>query len=221
MKIISKISLCLASLAMVSMFSACDSEDYGNGNSDAKQSVHVDDIQIKVESVDFVMGVNGTATLEALISPSTVTPQDLVWTSSNPAVVSVDNLGVLTAHSDGEAIITVSSQDYSLARTCKVTVSHVKLALLKLNYDEYNMQEGAELDLSVTKQPSNAYYQNITWKTTNSAVAVVSEGKVTAVRAGKADIIASNLDGLTDTCHVTVASNTENVTFKPYEKVEW
>lgn len=221
MKMISKISLCLASLAMVVMFSACDSEDYSNGNSDAKQYVHVDDIQINVESVDFVMGINGTATLEALISPSTVTPQDLVWTSSNPAVVSVDNLGVLTAHSDGDAVITVSSQDHSVYKTCKVTVSHVKLTELKLNYDAYGMHEGAELNLSVTKQPANAYYQNITWKTTNSAVAVVSEGKVTAVRAGKADIIASNLDGLADTCHVTVISNTENVTFEPYNKVEW
>ena len=221
MKMTSKISLYLASLAMVAVFSACDSEDYGNGSSSEKQYVHVDDIQIVNESMDFVMGINGTATLEAIVSPSTVSPQDLVWTSSNPAVVSVDNLGVLTAHSDGEAVITVSSQDYSLCKTCKITVSHVKLTELKLDYDDYNMQEGAEFTLSVTKQPANAYYQNITWKTTNSAVAVVSEGKVTAVRAGKADIIASNLDGLADTCHVTVISNTENVTFKPYDKVEW
>lgn len=204
---------------MASFFSACESEDYGS--SSEKQYVHVDDIQINVESVDFVMGVNGTAAIVPQLSPSTVTPQDLIWTSSNPSVVTVDNNGVLTAHSDGEAIITIMSQDRSLARSCKVSVSHVKLTTLQLDYEDYTMQENAEMTLSVTKAPANAYYQNVAWRTTNASVATVENGKVTAVRAGKADIIVSCMDGLEDTCHVTVKSNTENVTFKPYEKIKW
>lgn len=219
MKITSKIFLCLAGVAMVSFFSACESEDYGS--SSEKQYVHVDDIQINVESVDFVMGVNGTATIVPQLSPSTVTPQDLIWTSSNPSVVTVDNSGVLTAHSDGEAVITIASQDRSLVRTCKVSVSHVKLTMLQLDYEDYNMQEGGELTLSVTKQPENAYFQNVSWRTTDASIATVTEGKVTAVRAGKVDIIASCMDGLEDTCHVTVKSNTENVTYNPYVKEEW
>lgn len=204
---------------MMSFFSACESEDYGSGNE--KQYVHVDDIQINVESIDFVMGVNGAAAIVPQLSPSTVTPQDLIWTSSNPAVVTVDNNGMLTAHSDGEAVITIASQDRSLVRTCKVFVSHVKLTMLQLNYENYNMQEGGELTLSVTKQPGNAYFQNVSWRTTNASIATVTEGKVTAVRAGNVDIIASCMDGLEDTCHVTVKSNTENVTYNPYVKVEW
>lgn len=219
MKMTSKIFLCIASIAMASFFSACESEDYGS--SSEKQYVHVDDIQINVESVDFVMGVNGTAAIVPQLSPSTVTPQDLIWTSSNPSVVTVDNNGVLTAHSDGEAIITITSQDRTIVKTCKVSVSHIKLTTLQLDYEDYTMQEGAEITLSVTKQPANAYYQNIAWKTTNASVATVENGKVTAVRAGKVDIIASCMDGLEDTCHVTVKSNTENVIYNPYVKGEW
>ena len=215
----SKIFLCIAGIAMVSFFSACESEDYGS--SSEKQYVHVDDIQINVESVDFVMGINGTATIVPQLSPSTVTSQDLIWTSSNPSVVTVDNNGVLTAHSDGEAVITIASQDRTIIKTCMVSVSHIRLTTLQLDYEDYTMQEGAEMSLSVTKQPANAYYQNIAWRTTNASVAIVENGKVTAVRAGKADIIASCLDGLEDTCHVTVKSNTENVIFNPYVKVEW
>ena len=219
MKITSKIFLCIAAIAMVSFFSACEKEDYGS--SSEKQYVHVDDMQINVESVDFVMGVNGTSAIVPQLSPSTVTPQDLVWTSSNPSVVTVDNNGVLTAHSDGEAIITIASQDRSIVKTCKVAESHVKLTTLKLNYDDYTLREGGVMNLSVALQPANAYYQNIAWRTEDASVATVENGKVTAVRAGKVDIIASCLDGLEDTCHVTVKSNTENITFDPYVKVEW
>lgn len=219
MKIISKIFLCIAGVAMVSLFSACESEDYGS--SSEKQYVHVDDIQINVESVDFVMGVNSTGTIVPQLSPNTVIPQDLIWTSSNPSVVTVDNNGVLTAHSDGEAVITIASPDRSLVRTCKVSVSHVKLTMLQLDYEEYALQEGGVMTLSVAKQPENAYFQNVSWRTTDASVVTVQEGKVTAVRAGKADIIVSCMDGLEDTCHVAVKSNTENVTFNPYVKVEW
>ena len=204
---------------MVSLFSACEKEDYGS--SSEKQYVHVDDIQINVESVDFVMGVNGTSAIVPQLSPSSVTPQDLVWTSSNPSVVTVDNNGVLTAHSDGEAVITIASQDRTIVKTCNVSVSHVKLTTLKLSYKDYTLQEGGVMNLSVALHPANAYYQNIAWRTGDASVATVENGKVTAVRAGKVDIIASCLDGLEDTCHVTVKSNTENITFDPYVKVEW
>jgi uncharacterized protein YjdB len=219
MKITSKIFLCIAAIAMVSFFSACEKEDYGS--SSEKQYVHVDDMQINVESVDFVMGVNGTSAIVPQLSPSSVTPQDLVWTSSNPSVVTVDNNGVLTAHSDGEAVITIASQDRTIVKTCNVSVSHVKLTTLKLSYKDYTLQEGGVMNLSVALHPANAYYQNIAWRTGDASVATVENGKVTAVRAGKVDIIASCLDGLEDTCHVTVKSNTENITFDPYVKVEW
>lgn len=219
MKILSKIFLCGAGIAMASFFSACESEDYGS--SSEKQYVHVDDIQINVESVDFVMGVSGTAAIVPQLSPSTVTPQDLVWTSSNPSVVTVDNSGMLIAHSDGEAVITIASQDRSIVKTCNVSVSHVKLSLLQLNHKEYTLQEGGEMTLSVALQPANAYYKNVAWRTTKASVATVENGKITAIRAGEADIIASSIDGLEDTCHVTVKSNTENVIFNPYVKGEW
>lgn len=218
MKITSKIFLCIAAIAMVSLFSACEKEDYGS--SSEKQYVHVDDIQINVESVDFVMGVNGTSAIVPKLSPSSVTPQDLVWTSSNPSVVTVDNNGVLTAHSDGEAVITIASQDRSIVKTCKVAVSHVKLTTLKLNNHDCILDEGQVMNLSVDLQPTNAYYQNVAWRTDKPSVATVENGKVTAVRAGTANIIVSCIDGLVDTCKVTVSS-TENVTYKPYEKVEW
>lgn len=204
---------------MTSFFSACESEDYGSGSSE-KKYVHVDDIQVDVESVDFMLGVNGTATIVPQLSPSTVTPQDLIWTSSNPSVVTVDNNGVLTAYSDGDAVITISSQDRSIVKTCKVAVKHVELETLKLNNNACILNEGQVMNLSVTLLPANAYYQNVAWRTDKPSVATVENGKITAVRAGTANIIVSCIDGLVDTCKVTVSS-TENVTFDPYEKVEW
>ncbi len=77
--------------------------------------------------------VYNTSSLKATVTPKG-TPgigasiEDVIWTSSNPEVVSVDN-GNLTFHSVGEAKITVTTVDGGHTAECKVTVTTNKDAL--------------------------------------------------------------------------------------------
>ena len=68
--------------------------------------------------------------LRAAVQPWSVTDRSLTWTSSNPAVASVDADGNITAHRNGQAVITATSTtDASKAASCSVTVEAPQVQL--------------------------------------------------------------------------------------------
>ena len=59
--------------------------------------------------------------------------------------------------------------------------------------------------MTATVSPDNASNKNVTWTSSNSEVAKVKNGKVTALKAGTAIITATTEDGgKTATCEVKV-----------------
>ncbi len=64
------------------------------------------------------------ATLTATVTPSNATNKNVTWTSSNTAVATVSNTGVVTAVANGTAVITATTADgTNLSAQCTVTVS--------------------------------------------------------------------------------------------------
>lgn len=62
--------------------------------------------------------------------------------------------------------------------------------------------------LTATVAPDDAEDKSVTWKSSNSAIATVSNGKVTATAVGTATITVTTTDGAkTATCNVTVTSD--------------
>ncbi len=69
-----------------------------------------------------------TEKLTATFFPEDAANKDVVWSTSNPAVATIDNTGLITAVGVGNAVITVaSSQNGTLKATCDVTVSWTTL----------------------------------------------------------------------------------------------
>lgn len=150
--------------------------------------------------------VGESFTLEANITPDFAEPQEYIWNSSNENIASVKD-GVVTATGIGSALITVENKDRSFNATCTVNVTEamVPLASIKLDKSYVILFSGKETDLNVTFNPTNASNKNITWTTSDEAIAKVKDGKITALSAGKAIITATSEDGtLTDTCIVRV-----------------
>ncbi len=75
-----------------------------------------------------------------------------------------------------------------------------------LNKSATTIQVGASETLTVSIIPSNATNQNVTWSTSNSAIATVNNGVVTAVAAGTATITVTSVadNTKTATCTITV-----------------
>ena len=73
-----------------------------------------------------------------------------------------------------------------------------------------NLNPGKEGTLTATITPSNATNQNVTWKSSDTKVATVDNGLVTAVAEGTATITVTTTDGnFQDTCTVTVTQPAE------------
>ena len=69
------------------------------------------------------------------------------------------------------------------------------------------MRRGDVKQFQVVFNPEYANNKNVTWKSSNTAVALVDDsGKVTAIGNGETDIIATSEEGgFTATCKVTVS----------------
>jgi len=143
------------------------------------------------------------------------------WTSSDASIVSV-SAGVLTINAAGKATITAKYQGRT--DTIALTVASPYKSMSIANKDgvkgPFEMQVGEGVkELAATVQPvsssSGAVTDKATWKSSNEAVATVSEdGKVTAVAPGTATITASYL-GVSATATVAVRTPFEAIVFAP------
>ena len=80
-----------------------------------------------------------------------------------------------------------------------------KVTGVSLDKTSLNLNPGKEGTLTATITPSNATNQNVTWESSDTKVATVDNGLVTAVAEGTATITVTTADGgKTATCEVTV-----------------
>ena len=95
-----------------------------------------------------------------------------------------------------------------LLTACGETEKEIQVTFLAISPNKAEIVIGETLSLRVTVSPSNATYDGITWRSTQPAIASVSEsGQVTAVSEGNATITAM-AGGKTASCSVTVTSGT-------------
>ena len=149
-----------------------------------------------------------TGTLTAAITPSNATNKNVTWSSDNESVATVEN-GTVTAEGEGTATITVTTADGEFTADCTVTVSKniVSVTGVSLDKETLSLTEGETGSLTARVVPDNATNQAVTWTSSNTSVATVENGVVTAVGAGEAIITVTTADGgKTDACKVTVTA---------------
>ena len=149
--------------------------DKTSGGNWANPTDTVTGVQVAPATLDLMRGT--TATLTAAVQPWTATDRTVTWTSSNEAVATVDQNGVVTAISAGEAVITATSNlTKTVSGSCTVTVSAPTAVLEGVLQDEegtsmffkWDMANeetwtgGVQFDSSITsatKDPlNNKYY---------------------------------------------------------------
>jgi len=171
---------------------------------------------ITLSSTTLSLTSSQTSTLTATISPITATNKTLSWTSSNSSVAIVSN-GTVTAVGAGTATITATSTDgsnISASASVTVTVPVVLVTGLTLNSTIVSLSPTQTIQLSVSVAPSNASNKNVTWSSSDSTIATVSNGLVTGIAIGFVTITVSSTDGsnVSTTARVTVAAGTIPVT---------
>lgn len=164
---------------------------------------------ISLDKVELNIGPKDKVQLHAQVLPEDAFKKDLIWTSNNENVATVDTNGIVIPVGKGEAIITVTTTDGSnLSATCNVRVDCL-VNSIKLNPKFLILEPNQTAQLSVTVLPDEAYIKDLTWRSLDESVASVdTNGKITANSVGKTKIIASTTDGseLSDTCEINVVN---------------
>ncbi|ADL52767.1 Ig-like domain-containing protein [Clostridium cellulovorans] len=84
----------------------------------------------------------------------------------------------------------------------------VSVTGVSLNKTSLSLTAGATQTLTATIAPTNATNKSISWTSSNTSVATVSSGTITAISLGTAIITAKTTDGAkTATCEVTVSAS--------------
>ncbi len=152
------------------------------------------------------LGVNDTAdlSLKALYDNGfTADAESVFWTSSDPAVVSVDGASgstvTLVAAGVGTTIITAQANGYTDSVTLTVidTTSIVSLGIAPGNVVLIDTQQLAAFGSHADGSPVNLYGQ-VTWAITSGgdAVSISSDGLLTRLTAGAA-VVQASYQGLT------------------------
>ena len=145
-----------------------------------------------------ILSPGGIAALTANVTPSGAADKSLDWSSDDTSVATVDSRGVVTAVSEGSALITAKSiSDPSYSDTCQVAVSSVLM--------NYALSTGSTMEMTAAVSPTG---NTAVWTSDKPGVAEVDDtGKVTAKSPGLA-MVKVTAGGVSQTVGVAVYDQT-------------
>ena len=144
------------------------------------------------------------------VQPSDAFDKRLKWSSDNEEVATVDENGEVYAHKSGTATITVTTYDGSVSNSCEIIVAK-PVTGVSIEPAEVELTElGKTAQLTAKIQPEDATNKNVTWKSSNESVCIVSnKGELLTTGYGKTVVLATTEDGnYVGTCIVTVSEET-------------
>ena len=187
--------------------------DYWGKYSNLKK-IEVPVTEITFDNTYIELELGKSSTIKVSISPDNATIPNLIWESSNPSIVSINQSGSITAKSVGTATITVKANDGSnTSASCEVKVYSHNVESISLSNYEAVMAINDKITLTYTISPTYVTNNSVTWKTSNSKVAKITVNSdktatVTAIADGEADITikADDGSGVYASCKIIVTS---------------
>ncbi len=175
---------------------------------------------VRVEPRDTALAALGdSVSLTATVLDANDTPIEepgVTWSSTDEAVATVSEEGVVTAEGNGTAGIVAAADE--AADTATVTVAQAAASLTIEPEDTTLTALGDSVSLTVTvRDPNDELVENpdVAWSSSDEAVATVSDaGVVMAEGNGSAEIVAA-ANGVADTATVTVEQAVASVEVEP------
>ncbi len=166
-----------------------------------KRVIAVESIELNKTSLELVEGDSDI--LVATVKPDNATEKTVTWVTSDETVVTVDDGGMIKAVKEGKAIVAAKSGEKTA--TCVVTVSKKVIAVESISLDKtyITMTEDESAVITATVKPDNATDKTVLWSTSDAGVATVTEGRITAIKEGRA-IITAKAGEKSAMCEVTV-----------------
>lgn len=176
-------------------------------------------VSIVIDPASVTLHAGDTKTITASASKGGLKIEDAVftWKSDKESVVKINSKGVATAVGKGTA--TVSAEYAGIKASCTITVEARPVVTLTPTSLQLRKDADYTLKVKVTVDGKTVDKPGIEWSSSNTDIATVNDGLVTAVKAGTATITAE-YDGIKSVCSVTVrtSGSTSTVTrpTRPY-----
>lgn len=165
--------------------------------------------KIYLKATSTTVDIKGKVKVSVYKTKPSKASKSVKWKSSNKKVATVSKSGYVTGKKKGTVKITATSKKNKKAKkTIKIKVTNLKAKYVKMSKTSAILFPNDKTTLKATVKGSAGFYnQGVTWKSSNTSVATVnSKGSVTAKKAGKATITATEKGGSKKaTCAVTVS----------------
>lgn len=166
--------------------------------------------------------VGGSHRLFAYVEPWHATNKDVIWTSADSGIATVDQNGVVTGVSPGSITVSASTAkgEHQAKVQVSVTMLHVKDVSITPHFAV--LPKGDSIQIEPVWTPGNASNRTATWSSSDLSIATVdSSGRVTALQAGKVTVKAVSADGgFTDTVVIEVSNADAEPFFVEAEKFD-
>ena len=170
----------------------------------AQQEIPITGVTLDKTQIQLEEGT--TEKITATIEPNNTTQDKRIsWYTQNPEVATVVD-GIVTAKGEGSTIITASTTNGKTA-ICIVTVVAKEIPITSVVLDKSSMEleVGDKEIITATVRPEyTTQSKEITWESSNTSVATVVNGVVTAKSEGKSTITAKAENGVTASIVVIV-----------------
>ncbi len=192
----------------------------GIGNFKGKSTVNffiekIDVENLELSEYDIELATGDSFKLNASIYPSNASIKDVIWSSSDETVATIDEEGNIKGRKNGVAYVKAVTVDGGYEAICTVNVvTHI--TDMKITVGNVKMFYKETYQLKTVIMPFDVSNKDIIWSTSDPEVATVDEnGLVTATGKGTATITAETVDGgLIDTCEI-------NVTYNWWQRIIW
>ena len=180
-----------------------------NTNVSASCKLEVEDIPVEsltLNKTELTLKVRDTEKLKYTILPEEASYLDVVWASSDDAVVMVSQEGELTCVSKGEATVTATVTGTDVFASCKVVVEPIIATSVTITNSLQLLKVNETHQLSYELLPLYAEEVELVWSSSDDAVLTVDDtGLCTAISEGTVVVTVATTDGsLTDSVEIRV-----------------
>lgn len=161
------------------------------GNKDVKI------VNVRFPDGEVLMSVGSTYIVPVLIEPTNGYKTNVAYSSNNANVASIDQSGSIKALKEGSTTIkiNVNNGEFTDTITVNVTSGNVNPQILispkniSFNETEKTLTVGDSYQVIYNIYPQNSTPTSYEWTSSNSSVASVNNGYVTALKSGKTEIV--------------------------------
>ena len=168
---------------------------------------------VELNRTDLTLTVGEGFQLEAYVKPTNATNKNVTWKVKKAFTnyITVSEIGYVTAKAIGSEDVVVTTEENHFTAVCTVNVVEkiIPVTNVSLSKSTLSIKQGKSSSISATVYPSDASNKTVTWSSSNTAVASVSNGAIKGLSQGTSTITVRTADGgFTASCDVTITEPT-------------